>query len=93
MNNDQNSTKQVTISCQNLEKFIVDFLDGQLTPELDKAFTDHIKECEICEIYLEEYKQTIDIGKTAFSNRANEDISAMPEKLVDAILSAHKNSS
>lgn len=92
MKNSQSNSKKINISCQNLEKFIVDFLDGQLTPEINNAFIDHIKECEACEDYLEDYQQTISICKTVYSSDASTEKIDMPEKLVNAILETRKDS-
>ena len=93
MNDSTDNDQPPTIDCKSLEKFVVEFLDGQLPKETRLAFLEHIEECKHCEEYLQSYQQTIALSKAALIEGDGETStaeSAIPEKLVEAILAASR---
>ncbi len=50
-------------SCQQLEDFILDYLDGDLQPRQEIVFKLHLKLCRECRDHLAAYCYTIDVTK------------------------------
>jgi len=88
MENKIDLTQHTIIDCENLEQFIVDFLDDQLPTKTRLSFLEHIEECEHCNDYLKGYQKTISLSKAAFEAESAVEKVAMPEDLVNAILAA-----
>jgi anti-sigma factor RsiW len=83
------------ITCEELETFIIDFIDERLSDEQQKICNTHLEECEHCKTYIAKYRQSIELSQIAFqqNNSANSSIKGneIPEELVQAILKANKN--
>lgn len=47
--------------CQELVEVVTDYLEGRLSPVDRARFEAHIADCEYCETYLEQMRQTIRI--------------------------------
>ena len=77
------------ISCEQADNFIDDYLAGDLSGRQRKIFQWHINLCTECRQYLEEYRQSIVLGKSHFHDQDEEDKSEMPKGIVQAILAAH----
>ena len=45
--------------CQELVEVVTDYLEGRLSPVDRARFEAHIADCEYCETYLEQMRQTI----------------------------------
>lgn len=71
------------ISCETLDDFILDYLDGALPAHQRRVFEWHIRLCRECRDYLAAYRRSIALGKSAQGAPGE-----MPEDLVRAILSA-----
>jgi hypothetical protein len=50
------------ISCEELVKFTIDYLDGTLAPEIVKEFDLHINGCIDCHAFLNTYKKTVSLS-------------------------------
>jgi len=75
------------MTCQQLIDFLADYQSEDLPAEQREVFEQHLKLCPPCLRYLETYATTVDLAKEVC--RCEEDRPAeMPEKLVQAILSA-----
>jgi len=90
MRNEIDTNKNaVIIDCENLEKFLIDFLEGELPAKTELSFLQHIEECEHCDAYLQGYKKTISLSKAAFAESESVEQNNMPEQLMNAILAVH----
>ncbi len=49
------------LSCEQVNGFILDYLEGRLPDETKNKFESHLQMCAACTPYLEQYKQTVDI--------------------------------
>jgi anti-sigma factor RsiW len=47
------------MACRELVELVTDYLEGRLSPEERERFEAHIAECEDCDLYLEQVRQTI----------------------------------
>jgi anti-sigma factor RsiW len=48
------------VRCDEFVELVTAFLDGTLDAETEARFVEHIAECEGCESYLHQFRQTID---------------------------------
>ena len=75
------------ITCAAFDAFIVDYLDGRLTPKEQRIFERHLRVCRECRDYLDAYRRTIETGKKAFAV-GEAPVTDVPDDLVAAILAA-----
>ena len=47
------------LSCQELVELVTDYLEGALSEEETARFEGHIGRCDGCNVYLEQFRQTI----------------------------------
>jgi anti-sigma factor RsiW len=78
------------MTCRELADFIMDYLNGDLAPEVRSAFERHLTVCPNCVNYLATYRTTIDLSRRAFADDDDEAAFQMPEELVRAILDSRK---
>jgi len=76
------------ISCQQLEAFIDDYLDENLSEIELTTFNAHLEMCPMCDKYLDNYRNSVALGKAAYKNE--DECESIPEPLVQAILAASK---
>jgi len=77
------------ITCRELSDFIGDYLAGGLTPKQHAAFDRHMAVCPECRDYLESYKMTVAMGKSAFDNLNDPPPPSLPPGIIKAILELH----
>lgn len=76
------------MTCREFAEFMADYLSGELPAETQTEFERHLSICPNCRVYLDGYKTTVKLGRTAFADPAAELPPAVPEELVRAILAA-----
>lgn len=81
-------TEPPTITCRELADFIAEYLDGTLPLAMRREFERHLVECPSCVAYVESYRRTIQMGKTAMHSAADPVTGDVPEGVVRAILAA-----
>ena len=79
-----------SITCRELIGFLADYLDGALPPAQRGEFDRHLAICPSCVNYLETYKATIRLGKSAFCEPGGAPPGDVPEELIAAILAARR---
>lgn len=45
--------------CESLKEALVDFLDGELAPELCEALEQHLRDCPECEVVVSTTRRTL----------------------------------
>ena len=78
-----------TLSCRELIEFLAAYLDAELPPAEHAAFETHLASCPSCIDYLASYRETIRLGKLAFT-ADSEPPADVPAELIDAILAARE---
>ena len=73
------------MTCRDLSEFLREYFAGELEPAVAQEFTVHVSACENCEIYLEQYRQTIVLGRTL---PVEGEAAEAPEELVRAIMAS-----
>lgn len=75
------------ISCREVIDFIIDYLDGRLSPADLRQFERHLAVCESCVAYLQTYQQTVRLARDL-----DEEID-LPEELIEAVLASRSRGS
>ena len=73
------------MNCRDLSEFLQDYLSGQLPSGVADEFAGHLSACDNCEVFLEQYRQTILLGRAVI---VEGDTGEIPEELVRAIIAA-----
>ena len=81
------------MTCREFAEFIAGYLDGELAADTRERFEQHLARCPDCPRYLESYRRTIALGKSAFDDLSESVPGEVPDDLVDAILAARRHSS
>ena len=76
-------------SCQELDAFLVDYIDGSLPVYRRLVFFLHLGLCPECRDYLCSYRKLIASSKSAYQETAERP--EMPKELKRAILASRKN--
>jgi anti-sigma factor RsiW len=77
------------MNCRECATFLDEYFDGTLEQATRASFEFHLSRCANCERYLESYRATLTLERSAFDDgAAGPDI---PEDLVRAILDARKS--
>lgn len=74
----------VPLSCEEINRFIVDFLDGDMDEALRSTFGNHLRHCSNCAAFLDQYRHTIRLL------RAARDV-PIPEELVRRTIDVLRN--
>ncbi len=83
-------TMPLMLTCQELEGFMVDYLDGTLPERQRRKFDLHLRLCRDCRRYLEAYEGGITLCQAAFAEPEGSLPEDVPEELVKAILAARE---
>ena len=75
------------ISCREVIDFLVDYLDGKLSPADLRRFERHLAVCESCVAYLQTYQQTVRLARDL------DEETDLPEELVAAVLASRPRGS
>lgn len=78
------------MTCRACADFLVDYLDGQLEPDVRATFETHLAKCGNCRTYMEQYAAVIKAGQRVCERENEQAAEAFPEELVRAILDAQK---
>jgi hypothetical protein len=82
------------LTCQEVDSFLYDFHQGNLSFNQQLQFKLHIAMCSECKAYLDDYRNTIRLAKEAFvieNELVTPSIEKVPEDLINAILSVRKS--
>ncbi|MFQ5570913.1 MAG: anti-sigma factor family protein [Rhodothermales bacterium] len=70
------------LNCEDVNRFIVDYLEETIPPRTRARFETHISKCPTCGPYFQQYLQTVELVSEAGTIHPDP-----PEKLVEATLS------
>jgi len=73
------------ITCRQLNDFLMDYVSGELPAPQRHEFERHLKVCPPCVAYLDTYRESIRLGKSA---AVQPDEAKIPDELVKAILAS-----
>lgn len=81
------------MKCDEFVDFLIDYYEGDLPEPQRVKFEEHMQCCPPCVSYLENYKQTVLIGRAVLDCPDNDLPSGVPEEIVRAILDARRQES
>lgn len=76
------------LTCEEVDGFLYDFHEGNLSPIRKLKFTLHLSMCSECRKYVNGYKNTIRTYQSGFIKA--DQIEKVPEDLMQAILKSRK---
>ncbi len=80
------------ITCREFVDFMMQYLDAELPADERAEFERHVSDCPPCGIYLEQYRDTVTLGKAVCRDPEGPVPEEVPEDLVSAILAARGGS-
>jgi len=79
------------VTCEEANRFIDDYLSGELPRRQRLVFDWHIRLCSGCSEYLQRYRSTIDLCRENFYGEQREDDEdAVPEQILKGIVAAKR---
>ncbi len=79
------------MTCRELVEFLNAYIDNELPTLVRARFLLHLATCPSCRAYLDTYRRTLALEKTAFQEPTETALpTGMPEELVRAMLEARK---
>ena len=78
------------MTCREFADFMMDYLAGELLPQVRQQFDIHLSLCSNCRTYLKSYEETVRLGKRAFDDDEALVPAEVPEDLVKAIIAASR---
>jgi anti-sigma factor RsiW len=76
------------MNCRQCIEFLMDYLNGDLSPSEKTTFDEHLIFCPPCVEYLRQYEETVKLGKGCFTCGKPAPPGEPPEALIRAILAA-----
>ena len=76
------------MTCKEFIDFLSAYLDGELDPEIQQVFDQHLSVCPNCVIYMESFKSTIALLKEQGVEGDSTTPDDVPQPLLAAILAA-----
>ena len=76
------------MTCRDFADFLLDYVEGQLSPDARGEFDDHMAICPDCVRYLRHYTETVKAGRLAMADELPVDV---PDDLVSAIMKARRS--
>ena len=73
------------MKCREISEFLMQYLEGELPPDVAEHFRGHLEACRDCRAFLDCYQRTISMAKLC---KCEQSRAAVPEDLVKAILRA-----
>lgn len=55
--------QRIMLTCEDVNHFLVEYLEGTLDEDMRERFEKHIARCEMCQRYLDQYQTTIGLVK------------------------------
>jgi len=77
------------VTCEEADRFIDDYLSGELPTRQRLIFDWHIRLCPGCREYLKRYRRSVELARDSFYDDAGKETSEeMPREILDGILAA-----
>lgn len=80
------------MTCREAAGFLMDYLEGDLPPDVRASFDFHLDECENCRAYLATYEAAVRMAQAALAKPEADASTALPGDLVSAILASIRKS-
>jgi predicted anti-sigma-YlaC factor YlaD len=74
------------LTCREFDEFMVDYLDGELPVWQKYVCWLHVKMCKECAYFVQQYRRTLALEKSAFASPEDVVPDSVPEDLVRAAI-------
>ncbi len=81
------------MTCREFVDFIVAYLENEASGDQRGIFEDHIRDCPPCLTYLDQYRETVALGRVVCQEPDGPVPEDVPEALVQAVLAARARQS
>lgn len=61
---DSHNILKTEVTCRDANDLLLDFINGELDPEINLEFEEHLGVCPDCVAFLNTYKKTIELTKS-----------------------------
>jgi anti-sigma factor RsiW len=78
----------MSLNCREFADFLMDYLNGEVTEREKAVFDEHMSACPPCKHYLDSYRRTVELGRSAGCGDEAPPPPDAPEPLIRAILAA-----
>ena len=82
----------IKLTCRQVEEFLLDYLEGQVSLWTKIKFRYHMHICDDCRKFLEDYRNAVALGRRIFNHPDDDATGNVPEKLLEAIMKARNPS-
>jgi predicted anti-sigma-YlaC factor YlaD len=76
------------MNCRETVEFLRHYLDDELPEQVKACFDMHLSVCPSCVDFMNSYRRTIELAKSAGTSEPATNCETIPEELVKAILAA-----
>lgn len=73
------------MTCRDLSEFLLEYVSGELPAPMAAEFEVHLKSCDNCIVFIDQYRRAIALGRTVMIEA---DAAGVPEDLVQAIVAS-----
>ena len=80
------------LTCRQVEQFLLDYLEGQVSLWTWCKFRYHLLLCDDCRQYLQDYRNAVALGRRIFADPDDEAVGKVPDEILSAILKSTKPS-
>lgn len=80
------------MNCREFNDFLMAYLDGELSSAERATFEEHLAACPPCGVYVDQYRETVRLGRSICDDDAGPIPEDVPERLVQAVLKARATS-
>lgn len=77
-------------TCEEANRFIDDYLDGELPARQRVVFDWHMRLCPACREYLARYRKAIDLCRAHFYDTETDDSGEVSERILEAVQAAKR---
>lgn len=81
------------MTCREFNEFLMAYLDRELPKAELESFEAHLAECPPCVVYLDQYRETVRLGRSICEPDDGPIPDNVPERLIQAVLASRRSTS
>jgi anti-sigma factor RsiW len=78
----------MALTCHDVTDFLADYAAGALSVDVASAFERHLERCPNCQVFLQQYRDSIAASRAALADGVPASPAEVPEELVRAIVNS-----
>lgn len=76
------------LTCRECSEWLMDYVEGALSPEKVESFESHVAGCPACDVYVKNYRRVVEMASLLGRPAAAPKATPVPSQLVSSILRA-----